>query len=337
MQLEALYRAGLPAAAPPGPPPIIFLQHPFSMLLCGPSGSGKSFWVYQLLKRKDMINPPPKRIIWSYKRFQPLYKDIKREVPNIEFMEGLPPNLECDSFCDTQYPTLFIVDDLMSDATTSNNICDIFVEGSHHRNISIICLLQNMYYKGKEMRTMSLNTHYLTVFKNPRDKQQISVLARQMYPTNPSYLLEEFERATKRAHGYLLIDLKQNTPENQRLWSDIFKVRMENMEAFDDLINKMYAKYDKKYSKLVDLYENQGMENAEQKAADTLKPEYEKTFLKIYKNFLINTYELNKNILHDTIKQTLERHMSEGYSIPKAASLSIDAHLDQLEELFKDI
>ena len=48
--------------------------------------------------------------------------------------------------------------------------------------ICVICLVQNMFYQGKESRTMSLNTQYLVLFKSPRDKQQISILSRQMYP-----------------------------------------------------------------------------------------------------------------------------------------------------------
>ena len=34
------------------------------------------------------------------------------------------------------------------------------------------------------MRNISLNIHYIILFKNPRDSQQISTLARQMYPGN---------------------------------------------------------------------------------------------------------------------------------------------------------
>ena len=40
----------------------------------------------------------------------------------------------------------------------------------------------NLYYQGKESRTMSLNSQYLVLFNSPRDQQQVMVLARQMYP-----------------------------------------------------------------------------------------------------------------------------------------------------------
>ena len=43
------------------------------------------------------------------------------------------------------------------------------------------------FCQGKFSRTISLNTNYLILFKNPRDNNQISVLARQMYPGNTKF------------------------------------------------------------------------------------------------------------------------------------------------------
>ena len=122
----------------------------------------------------------------------------------------------------------------MKDATTNSDICDLYTEGSHHRNLSVICLLQNMYYKGKETRTMSLNTHYMVLFKNPRDQQQISCLARQMYPTKAHHFLQTYEKATAHPHGCLVVDLKQNTPENQRLKFDVFKNGINTYDKVED-------------------------------------------------------------------------------------------------------
>jgi len=67
------------------------------------------------------------------------------------------------------------------------------------------------------MRTISLNTHYLFLFKNPRDSQQITTLARQMYPGKSQYLIESYQDATKKPYGYLCIDLKAETPDFLRL------------------------------------------------------------------------------------------------------------------------
>ena len=68
---------------------------------------------------------------------------------------------------------------------------------------------------------MSLNSHYLVLFKNPRDSLQITTLARQMYPGKSKFLLEAFQDATQKPHGYLLIDLKPETNDEERVRTDI--------------------------------------------------------------------------------------------------------------------
>jgi hypothetical protein len=53
----------------------------------------------------------------------------------------------------------------------------------------------------------------------------LSVLHRerhQMYPRRTEYFLEAFARATARPHDYMVIDMKQNTPNILRLRIFIF-------------------------------------------------------------------------------------------------------------------
>ena len=57
-------------------------KHPFTMIVSGPTGCGKTQWIYNLLTR-DLIHPSPQRIFIFYKRWQPLY-DCMRNIPNVE-------------------------------------------------------------------------------------------------------------------------------------------------------------------------------------------------------------------------------------------------------------
>jgi hypothetical protein len=117
--------------------------------------------------------------------------------------------------------TLLIIDDLM--AETDGRVTNIFTKGSHHKNASVVYISQNLYNKGKENRTINLNTHYLVLFKNPRDMMQISHLGRQMFPDRVKYFRDAFTDATShRSYGYLLVDLKTTTPDELRLRTDIF-------------------------------------------------------------------------------------------------------------------
>jgi len=66
-----------------------------------------------------------------------------------------------------------VIDDHMEDAGGDERIVNLFTKGSHHRNLSVIYILQNVFHQGKGSRSISLNSHYLVHFKNPRDQLQI--------------------------------------------------------------------------------------------------------------------------------------------------------------------
>jgi len=67
---------------------------------------------------------------------------------------------------------------------------------SHHRNISILYLTQNLFDENKCTRTISLNAHYLVLFKNRRDAGQFAIFARQRYPICWKFAIEGYEDAT---------------------------------------------------------------------------------------------------------------------------------------------
>jgi len=121
---------------------------------------------------------------------------------------------------DGRYPTLLVVDDLMSE--TNQLVANIFTKISHQHNISILHLTQNMFDKNKFARTISLNAHYLVLFKNPRDANQFATLARQMYPNGSRFAVEAYADATSVPYGYLLVELKPEQDDRCRLRTNVF-------------------------------------------------------------------------------------------------------------------
>ena len=167
-----------------------------------------------------MINGTPENIIWCYGMYQPAYDEMLKTIPNITFVEGVPGDLE--SIINPSLRNLVVIDDLMQKLSNIQRITNLFTKGCHHRNLSVIFILQNIFDRGKELRDMSLNCHYLVVFKRPRDSSQINHLAKQMFPGHTKYMQEAFEDATIRPYGHLLCNLKPETPTDFRLRTNIF-------------------------------------------------------------------------------------------------------------------
>ena len=192
------------------------LVWPFTLLISGPSGSGKSTLVHEMIKQPDCMDKTPKNIVIAYSQMQQLYSDIARStnIP-VKFIKGIPAESQIQS------GSLLIIDDLLG--VDSKSIAAWFTVLSHHKNTSVIYLVQNIFFKNPEHRTASLNTHYLAILKNPRDHSQILHLARQFAPRNVQFVLSAFEQATSRPHGYLVLNFKQSTPDLLRVKDSLFK------------------------------------------------------------------------------------------------------------------
>jgi hypothetical protein len=186
----------------------------------GPTGCGKTRFTLKLIANAAaMIAPPPERVLWCYG----VYQDLFDEHPEIEFNEGLP---DTNSF-DGKSRTLLVIDDLM--AETDDSVTKIFTKISHHKSVSVLYLTQNLFYKNKQNRTISLNTHYMVLFKNVRDATQVANLARQMYPGKSKFMMEAFKDATSVPFGYLLVDMTPDLEDRFRLRTKIFPGEWQNV------------------------------------------------------------------------------------------------------------
>jgi len=202
-------------------------RHPSTILIAGPTGSGKTEFLVKLLTQRG-IEPFPERIIWIYSEWQDAYERIKKKLgvaeKKLEFIKDFDDSLY-DSL-DRRVRNLVVLDDQMENRDMQRNggsgLAKFFTQGSHHRNLTIVYIVQNLFHQSRAMRTVSLNSHYLVLFKNPRDKLQIRSLAMQMYPMNVEFLVRAYEDATKVPYGYLVIDLRPDTSDELRVRSNIF-------------------------------------------------------------------------------------------------------------------
>ncbi|GIY56632.1 uncharacterized protein CEXT_247941 [Caerostris extrusa] len=132
--------------------------------------------------------------------------------PDTDFVEGLPESYE--------NVNLIILDDLQDRLT--EKISELFRVVSHYRNISVTLLLQNVFPKCKAMGDISLNSHYIILFKNSRDMSQINCSACRLYPLNSRFMSDAYIKATSRPYVYLVVDLHPRMDEEHRLRESLF-------------------------------------------------------------------------------------------------------------------
>jgi len=158
-------------------------QVPGSLLVSGSSGSGKTRWIHDLLKKdhdlraggiagQGLFEKPFDNLILFYQQYQPIYDDIAALFPKAHMSQGV--QWEDVDALDGSLQTCLFLDDMMSSLADDMRLSDLFTSG-RHRLISPFFLVQNLYVQGKAMKGVHRNVNYLLLFRTPRDARMIAV------------------------------------------------------------------------------------------------------------------------------------------------------------------
>jgi len=186
--------------------------HPFSLIVAGPSSCGKSTFVIRLLEcREQLCDIVFKNTVWCHgENKAPHY------LKNLSFVKGVP-----DFEKPENVSTLIVLNDLM-DSAYSTEVSELFTKGSHHRNISLVLITQNVFHQGSASRDISFDSKCIVVFNKPRDKTEIVHLARKVYTENISSFHKTYLEACKDPHTYFFMDLRQSINDLLRFMTKIF-------------------------------------------------------------------------------------------------------------------
>jgi pantothenate kinase-related protein Tda10 len=92
-------------------------KHPFTSLIAGPTGCGKTVFVQKLLQHiEQMVTPSIDEVLWCYGEWQPLYKTFK----GVNFIEGFPDVTAWEG----DKKRLVVIDDLMNE--TDDRVTSLF-------------------------------------------------------------------------------------------------------------------------------------------------------------------------------------------------------------------
>jgi len=204
--------------------PEFCFKHPLSMLVVGPTQSGKTHFVEQMLTTPVMDFPPNKdvQVTWFYNQWQPRYNKLKKRLGRqITFEQGLPDWSEDLREINPKIHHLLIFDDLMSQAVDSPILSRLFTQG-RHRNASVILLMQNMFPKGKYNTDISRNAQYLVLFRSPSDRKQMDIMAERIFAKDRPKFMQVYSKATQVPYGYVLIDNQPCTAPEYQVVTDVF-------------------------------------------------------------------------------------------------------------------
>ena len=170
-----------------------------------------------------LYDQPVSKILYCYTAFQPLFERMEREIPNITFHQGLPSESVLEDLAADRLHTICILDDLQGEVVSSAKMEQLFTVHSHHKNISVIFILQNIFASGKHARSLALQAHHVIILKSLRDRSQLACLSRQIFGKG-GVIPEAFDDVSRNnKYPYLLIDLAPHSVDKFRLRTNIFK------------------------------------------------------------------------------------------------------------------
>lgn len=192
-------------------------------LILGPTNVGKSTFVFELLKHANgAFAQPPQAIFYCYSIDQDLFAEMKMSIPNITFHEGLPTRTQLEAWhMEEPREKVLVIDDLMIESAQSKSVVDIYCKYAHHMKYWCLITCQNAFCPGREWRTISLQTQYFFLFKNERNKLQVQILGRQIFPDQSRYFADAYSKATKEKYSYLLIDINPHSDPKYKLRTNI--------------------------------------------------------------------------------------------------------------------
>ena len=175
--------------------PIQF-QSPTSIAIFAPSFSGKSTLTRKILENASSMSvQPPEFVIYCYKEWLPMFVDMKSSVKELILHQGIPSREQMEEWAQGKY-FIILLDDLQQVCKNNRDVAEMFTAGSHHLNYTVIYLCHNIFGRENFACLINLNSHYIILFQNNRDVQQVQTLGRQIFGSKNKYFMDAYKKAT---------------------------------------------------------------------------------------------------------------------------------------------
>ena len=183
-------------------PNIEWVQYrtPFTMLICGASQTGKTRFVFEMIRnRNEIFTECPEKIYYIYSQNQQIFDDYKHCVhftQDLSILDELPENEN----------VLVIIDDMQDEIRDSKKVQHLFTKGSHHLKINFILILQNLFAQGNIYVNLRYNSNYYIITEHCSNYSSLECFIRRFIGKNIAYFEKSYKDMIKQDWGTLLID-----------------------------------------------------------------------------------------------------------------------------------
>ena len=178
--------------------PLKFLANK-NTLVFGLSGSGKTNFVRRVLS-EQLIAPFPDKVYFFFS----IRQDWMKEASDIIFVQGL----QLDKITPN---SAVIIDDLALE--NHKKTCQLFLVESHHRNLSLFYLTQNLFPRDESTRLMAMNSHYIVLMSDPRSLRQIKTLAHKLFDDDDkNRLIQAYKSVLTKPYNFVLLSFLPGVP-----------------------------------------------------------------------------------------------------------------------------
>ena len=92
---------------------------------------------------------------------------------------------------------VMVINDLMEEVSNSKTAMDIFTKHSHHKNMTVLFLVQKLYGRTHNTRVVSQNAHLMVLFKKPKRRIQCADIRAPDVPRKPQVSIQPIQRRNK--------------------------------------------------------------------------------------------------------------------------------------------
>jgi hypothetical protein len=201
------------------------LQTPSTIILSGPSQCGKTTLIESLITEAGVFDKQFSEIQWvhaQHAKNSQLFERLSNQLP-ISFHEGLSSvDLNNVFNSNNSVHKLLVLDDILTEPVSCAPILELFNITSHHKNITVILTVQNLYGCTPAQRsclsTLLRSCAYLVLFACRRMIPVVRSIATAYFPGEQIRVLGPFNELLRQAeqHRYLVLDFVTND-ENLRI------------------------------------------------------------------------------------------------------------------------